>query len=109
MCIRDRGTATTVNLIDAAGVFQGGAILAGPMTALASLHTATASLPLLGPEALAAPPAAVGKATEAAMASGAYWGAVGAVRQLIERMACECGAAPEVFLTGGAAPTMLPR
>lgn len=99
----DMGTAMTVNLISASGVFQGGAILAGPMTALAALHTATTSLPLLGPEVFETPPTAVGKSTEAALASGAYWGAIGAARQLIERMAATCSAAPEVYLTGGAA------
>jgi type III pantothenate kinase len=99
----DMGTAMTVNLISEGGVFQGGAILAGPMTALGALHTATSSLPLLGPEVFEAPPAAVGKSTDEAMASGAYWGAIGAARQLIERMAATCTAAPEVFLTGGAA------
>jgi len=99
----DMGTAMTVNLISENGVFQGGAILAGPMTALGALHTATSSLPLLGSEVFEAPPAAVGKSTDEAMASGAYWGAVGAARQLIERMAATCTNAPEVFLTGGAA------
>ena len=99
----DMGTAMTVNLISEDGVFQGGAILAGPMTALGALHTATSSLPLLGPEVFETPPAAVGKSTDEAMASGAYWGAVGAARQLIERMAATCTDAPEVYLTGGAA------
>ena len=99
----DMGTAMTVNLISESGVFQGGAILAGPMTALGALHTATSSLPLLGPEVFETSPAAVGKSTDEAMASGAYWGAIGAARQLIERMAATCVDAPEVFLTGGAA------
>jgi type III pantothenate kinase len=99
----DMGTAMTVNLISENGVFQGGAILAGPMTALGALHMATSSLPVLGSEVFEAPPPAVGKSTDEAMASGAYWGAVGAARQLIERTAATCIDAPEVFLTGGAA------
>ncbi|MBA3484124.1 MAG: type III pantothenate kinase [Pirellulales bacterium] len=99
----DMGTAMTVNLISEGGVFQGGAILAGPMTALGALHTATSSLPMLGPEVLESPPPAVGISTNEAMASGAYWGAIGAARQLIERMAATCTLTPEVFLTGGAA------
>jgi type III pantothenate kinase len=102
----DMGTAMTVNFISENGVFQGGAILAGPMTALGALHAATSSLPLLGSEVFEAPPAAVGKSTDEAMASGAYWGAVGAARQLIEQMAATCTSAPEVFLTGGAARGM---
>jgi pantothenate kinase type III len=59
----DIGTAMTVNFISADGVFQGGAILAGPVTSLAALHHATASLPLLGSEALESPPPVVGKLT----------------------------------------------
>jgi type III pantothenate kinase len=99
----DMGTAMTVNFVSADGVFRGGAILAGPATTLAALHTATSSLPLLGHEALATAPPVVGKSTAEAMAAGAYWGAIGAARQLIERMAAECEAEPDVVLTGGAA------
>jgi type III pantothenate kinase len=104
----DMGTAMTVNLISAGGVFEGGAIYAGPMTALGALHTATSSLPLLGPDVLESPPPAVGKSTDEAMAAGAYWGAVGAARQLIEQMAATCTEPPEVFLTGGAAKGLAP-
>lgn len=99
----DMGTAMTVNFVSEGGVFQGGAILAGPSTALDALHGATSSLPRVGHEVFAAPPAIIGKSTQEAMAAGTYWGAVGAVRQIIERMAATCREEPEVFLTGGAA------
>lgn len=104
----DMGTATTVNLVAADGAFEGGAILAGPMTNLASLHAATASLPLLGVESLQTTPAAVGKSTERALAAGAYWGAVGAVRELMERIAATCAVSPHAFLTGGASAAFAP-
>lgn len=99
----DMGTATTVDLIAADGGFEGGAIFAGPNLSLAALHGGTASLPRLVAGGLAEPPAAVGKSTAAAMASGAFWGAVGAVRELISRMAADSPHPPELFLTGGAA------
>jgi type III pantothenate kinase len=99
----DMGTAMTVNLISQDGVFQGGAILVGPLTALGALHAATSSLPLLGRDVLETSPDPVGKSTSDAMASGAYWGAIGAVNQLIEQMASQTPSLPEVFLTGGAA------
>jgi type III pantothenate kinase len=105
----DMGTAMTVNFVSEGGVFQGGAILAGPSTALDALHGATSSLPRLGHEVFVAPPAIVGKSTREAMAAGAYWGAVGAVRQIIERMAAACREEPEVFLTGGAAEPLAPH
>ena len=107
--IVDMGTAMTVNLISPAGVLEGGAILAGPATALAALHSATSSLPLVGREVLDAPPPPVGKSTEEAIAAGTFWGAVGAARQLIQQMAATCDAAPEVFLTGGAARGLAPH
>jgi type III pantothenate kinase len=105
----DVGTAMTVNLISADGVFQGGAILTGPMTALGALHSATSSLPLLDSEALDTAPAPVGKDTEDAMAAGAYWGAVGAARELIARTAATCDQSPEIFLTGGASAGLAPE
>ncbi len=104
----DMGTAMTVNFISADGVFQGGAILAGPITSLAALHHATSSLPLLGAEALESPPPIVGKFTEEAMTAGAFWGAVGAARGLIERMAATCEQQPDVILTVGASRGVAP-
>jgi type III pantothenate kinase len=97
----DVGTAMTVNLIGADGAFEGGAIMAGPVISLLALHKNTASLPALAARLLAEAPAAVGKNTEQAMAAGAYWGGIGAINELLERVAAECGASPEVFLTGG--------
>jgi type III pantothenate kinase len=99
----DMGTAITVDLIASDGAFEGGAILAGPMLSLAALHGGTASLPRLDAAVLTEPRTAVGKSTSQAMAAGAYWGAVGAVRELVGRMAGACATEPEVFLTGGAA------
>jgi type III pantothenate kinase len=98
----DMGTATTVNLIAADGAFEGGAILPGPLTSLRALHAATASLPLLGSEAVNEPPPAIGKSTQQAMASGAFWGAVGATQELIHHMARDGVSHPDIFLTGGA-------
>ena len=43
----DVGTAVTVNLIDAEGVFQGGMIFPGPRLMAKSLHDFTAKLPLV--------------------------------------------------------------
>lgn len=104
----DMGTATTVDLIGADGAFEGGAIVAGPTLALAALHAGTASLPRLDESVLTAPPFAVGKSTADAMAAGAYWGAIGAVRELVKQLAATCPAEPQVFLTGGGAEGFAP-
>lgn len=102
------GTATTVNLVGADGGFEGGAILAGPALQLAALHDATASLPNLGSANLEAP-AVVGRSTEEALASGAYWGGVGAINEIVHRIADGLNAAPELFITGGAAGAFAPQ
>jgi len=104
----DMGTATTVDLISADGAFEGGAIVAGPTLALAALHAGTASLPQLGASVLEAPPVAIGKSTIEAMASGAYWGAIGAVRELASQLAQSCPSEPQLFLTGGGAEGLAP-
>ena len=102
----DVGTAITVDLVSAEGVFLGGAILPGIAMAARAMHTFTDLLPLIDASELTAPPPPVGTATEPAMRSGLFWGAVGAIRQLVERMAADAGGQPEIFLTGGAGPAV---
>jgi type III pantothenate kinase len=58
-------------------------------------------LPLAMLEAEAAPPAVVGKHTEAAIRSGLFWGAVGGVREIVTRMTSQIGQQPQIFVTGG--------
>jgi type III pantothenate kinase len=104
----DMGTAVTVNLIAADGAFEGGAIVPGPGTALRALHEATASLPLLVADDLPPEPPAVGRTTEEAIVAGAFWGTLGAVRDLVERIAAACDRTPELFLTGGGSQQYAP-
>jgi type III pantothenate kinase len=103
------GSAITVNLVTADGVFRGGAILPGLETSARALHDFTDMLPHAPlEEALQSPPA-VGTSTLAAIHSGLYWGAVGAIRELIGRVTATLGSSAtkaEVFLTGGAAPAV---
>ncbi|MFZ5833296.1 MAG: type III pantothenate kinase, partial [Planctomycetota bacterium] len=95
----DVGSAITVDLVSAAGAFQGGAILPGLGMAARALHEFTDLLPLIEAHELGEPPPVVGPATVPAMRSGLFWGAVGAVRELVQHMA---GDEAQVFLTGGA-------
>jgi len=103
----DLGTACTVDLITAEGTFEGGAILPGVTLSAAALHTGTASLPLLEAESFDSPPPLVGKSTQAAISSGLYWGMVGAVRELVDRMSRKCTQTPQLFITGGGAPLLV--
>jgi type III pantothenate kinase len=105
--IVDVGTAITVDWVSADGAFLGGAILPGIRMSARALNEFTDLLPLVDVEELTEPPPALGMNTEAAMQSGMFWGAVGAIRELIQQLHCEaasgCALPPQVFLTGGAA------
>lgn len=98
----DAGTATTVNLVTAAGTFVGGAILPGLELAARSLHQYTALLPLVDVQLLRQNPVApVGKDTRAAISSGIWFGQVGAIRELVAQLNADARVAPLVLVTGG--------
>jgi type III pantothenate kinase len=99
------GTAITVDLVSADGAFQGGAILPGIAMAARALHDYTDLLPLVSMSELGTAPPPLGTATILAMRSGLFWGAVGAMRELADRLSAGLPA-PQVFLTGGAAPAV---
>ena len=102
------GTAITVDLLDAAGTFCGGAILPGIGTSARALNEFTDLLPRSPLDELTEPPPALGKTTLDAIHSGLYWGAVGAMRELIVQLTKigDGRTQPEVLLTGGAAPAV---
>lgn len=95
------GTACTINLVSADGVFQGGAILPGFSMAANALHQGTAALPLVTHESLSLSENAIGKNTAEAIAAGVFWGMVGAIEKLIAKQSRTCDLQPQLFLTGG--------
>ncbi len=94
------GTAITVNFVSASGTFQGGAILPGMAMASQILERYTDKLPWIDTDSLHGPPA-IGKNTQAALASGIYWGTVGALTKIIEKIGATSDGHPQVFITGG--------
>lgn len=100
----DLGSAITVDLVSETGAFMGGAILPGIGMAARALHEQTDQLPLVPMAELHEPPPALGTATISAIQAGLYWGAVGAVRELVHRLTADAAQRPLVLLTGGAAP-----
>lgn len=98
--IIDAGTAVTVDRVNAAGVFEGGAILPGLRLMAQSLHDYTALLPQV--EVIDVP-AVPGRDTEAAMHAGVFWSVAGGIKALVRLLSGGEGAARhrEVFLTGG--------
>lgn len=104
--IVDSGTAITVDSVAADGAFLGGAILPGMGLAARALHEFTDLLPLVPVGELSAAPPALGTSTVTAIRSGIYWGAVGGVRELVERLSADIVPTPELFLTGAAGPSL---
>lgn len=95
----DAGSAVTVDLLDTAGAFTGGAIFPGLRLMAKALHDCTALLPLIDPPE--APPALPGTATRPAMAAGIFWSVVGGIEALVGRYAAGAAVPPAVYLTGG--------
>ncbi|MBN1394732.1 MAG: type III pantothenate kinase [Pirellulales bacterium] len=111
--IVDIGSAITVDLVSAEGVFLGGSILPGIEMSARALHHFTDLLPLVDVSDLGPPPPPLGTDTESAIQSGLYWGAVGAIDRLVEQFnkaasggstaaSTQGGQRPQIFLTGGA-------
>jgi len=94
----DAGTAVTVDLVDGAGTFHGGAILPGARLQLQAMHSHTALLPDIE---LARPDEPIGHNTAQAMLSGVFHGLRGSVRELAEIYAEHYGAYPKIIATGG--------
>lgn len=101
----DLGTAITVDLIEVDGGFAGGAILPGIGMASRALADQTDALPLVVLDDTV-PPAALGKSTTAAIRAGLYWGAVGAVSELVSQLSSQQHIPPDVIITGGAGQMM---
>jgi len=94
----DAGTAMTIDFVDGAGTFHGGAITPGAQLMLDALHQRTALLPEVE---LARPDEPIGHSTIEALRSGVFYGMRGIVRELVERYAESVGSFPMVVATGG--------
>jgi len=100
LIIIDFGTAITLDLVDKEGAYAGGCILPGLETGADALFLRTAQLPRIE---LLRPPAVLGKTTVASMQSGLYFGTIGAVDALIDRLWDEIGYKTAIIVTGGGA------
>jgi type III pantothenate kinase len=98
----DLGTAITVDLVNVEGAFAGGAILPGIAMSARALAEQTDALPQVALEFLDKPPLALGNSTASAIESGIYWGAVGAIRELVSQFSAPFQSRPDLFITGGA-------
>jgi type III pantothenate kinase len=99
----DAGTAITIDFVDGAGTFHGGAIGPGAQLMLDSLRQKTAQLPAVQ---FAAPDEPIGHSTSQAMRSAVFHGLRGMVRELVEQYAEVAGTYPMVIATGGDAAAL---
>jgi type III pantothenate kinase len=94
----DFGTATTFNAISREGEYLGGAIAPGVGTSLEGLLRTAARLYRFD---LTAPESVIGRNTVEAMQSGTFYGFVGLLEGLVDRMKTELGDDARVIATGG--------
>jgi type III pantothenate kinase len=95
----DAGSAVTVDWVDDAGAFRGGAIFPGLRLMARALHDHTALLPLI--EVTTPRPYVPGLSTPQAMEAGIYYAAAGGVNALVELYRAASPAEAHVYLTGG--------
>jgi len=96
----DFGTATTFNVVNAAGEYVGGVIAPGILISSEALFTRAAKLPRVE---ISRPNKVIGTSTIGAMQSGLYHGYAGLVDGVLEHIVAEMNAKPRVIATGGLA------
>ncbi|MEM9319782.1 MAG: type III pantothenate kinase [Pseudomonadota bacterium] len=101
LIVVDFGTATTFDVVAADGAYIGGVIAPGVNLSLEALHRAAAALPHVD---VTKPQAVIGTNTVACMQSGVFWGYVGLVRGISERIRAERERPMRIVGTGGLAP-----
>ncbi len=96
----DFGTATTFDVISAKGEYLGGAIAPGLGLSADALFSRAARLSRVD---IKRPAKVIGTNTVTHLQSGLYYGYIGLVDGILERMIAELGAQPRVIATGGLA------
>lgn len=97
----DFGTATNIDVVAHDGAYIGGVIAPGVNLSLEALHQGAAALPHVD---ITQPDKVIGTNTVGCIQSGIFWGYVGLVEGLIERVRAEYGKPMKVIGTGGLAP-----
>ena len=105
------GTAVTVDLVDASGVFRGGSIMPGLGLSLQLLAAGTDMLPWLGNHAVDVRPTLPGKNTEQAISAGVNAALVGGASHLVERYRSELfrGESVKAIVSGGDGTLLMPH
>lgn len=101
LVVVDFGTTTNFDVVDGDGNYRGGIIAPGINLSNQALHLAAAKLPSVP---IQRPAQVIGTSTVACMQSGIFWGYVGLIEGLVERVKREFGGPMGVVATGGLAP-----
>ena len=110
LIIIDFGTATTFDITESDGSYAGGLIVPGINLSLEALYNAASRLPRITIEPQPKSKTSndtysiIGKSTKTAMRSGIFWGYIGLIEGIIERVKGEYNIAMQTVATGGLAP-----
>ncbi len=97
----DFGTATNIDVVAQDGAYIGGIIAPGVNLSLEALHQGAAALPHVD---VTQPDKVIGTNTVGCIQSGIFWGYVGLVQGLVQKVKDEYGVPMKVIGTGGLAP-----
>ena len=100
----DLGTAITFDAISGNAEYLGGLICPGIGMSVQGLFTRTARLPLVD---FREPERVIGNNTVNSMQAGLYYGAIGMIDGIVERLITELGANTKVVATGGQAELVM--
>jgi len=106
LVIVDFGTATTFDYVNARGEYCGGAIAPGLAISVEALFQRASKLPRID---IAKPPSIIAKNTVNSMQAGIFFGYVGLVDEIVNRIKQECRENPRVIATGGLANLIAPE
>jgi type III pantothenate kinase len=101
----DLGTTINFDIVSESGVFLGGVICPGIGMSISGLFARTARLPMVDfrePEKL------IGSNTVGSMTSGLYYGFVGMIDGIVERLIAELGPKTKAVSTGGQGERIIP-
>ncbi|MGK7653359.1 type III pantothenate kinase [Roseovarius sp. B08] len=101
LIVVDFGTATTFDVVAGDGAYVGGVISPGVNLSLEALHMAAAALPHID---VTKPQKVIGTNTVDCMQSGVFWGYVGLVNGVCDRIRAEYETPMKIIGTGGLAP-----
>ncbi len=102
----DFGTATTFDAISENGEYLGGAICPGVQISADALFQRAARLPRVD---VRKPSSIIGRTTTSSMQAGLFYGYVGLVEGIVQRMRKELGEGAACIATGGLAEVIAPE